>query len=183
MKRLHRTQLLSVPGTLGSRVHFPVMNKTVSDSLAKRAVARSCFHLRGRGAAGKRSGRGDVGGDAPVPAFPREMLFLLQFCSFCFATWVEGCKSRASKCRGVCMGAGKWHGSGIELGRGTNPCSVTALTAWPSANHFTVCFSLPQQCVILLTLLVWLQAGLVKDFVPLCVYWTLHKSLSFQLVL
>lgn len=35
MKRLHRTQLLSVPQTLGNRVHFPVMNNVLSDSLAK----------------------------------------------------------------------------------------------------------------------------------------------------
>lgn len=44
MKSLLRTQLLSVPWTPGNRVHFPVMNSAVSDSLAERAVARSCFH-------------------------------------------------------------------------------------------------------------------------------------------
>lgn len=38
MKRLHRTQLLSVLQMLGNRVHFPVMNNVLSDSLAKGAV-------------------------------------------------------------------------------------------------------------------------------------------------
>lgn len=38
MKRLHRTQLLSVLQMLGNRVHSPVMNNVLSDSLAKGAV-------------------------------------------------------------------------------------------------------------------------------------------------
>lgn len=44
MKRLHRTQLLCVPRMLGNGVHFLVMNKTVSDSLAKWAVSQSWLH-------------------------------------------------------------------------------------------------------------------------------------------
>lgn len=65
MKRLHGTQLLSVPRTLGNGVHFPVMNNAVSDSLAERAVAQSCVQPGANvGWGGVRKGYVHVDGDA-----------------------------------------------------------------------------------------------------------------------